>query len=178
MIQNEFKNLHTCDVIIWLHFLPTVGPFGCKSLKTLYLGRNTPLPCSIQNDGLAEASLVVRWLRICLQCKGCGFDPWESKITSLCGQLRLDAAKLKKKKFLSDALAADSPVEIMVLSKIWLSAHSLGIWQFSANLFHISGPHPLDGTFSSLTLCQPSGGALGPLTTLFVIGDLLFRWLQ
>lgn len=72
-------------------------------------------------------------------------------------------------------LLPDSPVEIMVLSKIWLSAHSLGIGQFSCICFTHQWSTSSGWNLGSLTLCQPSGGALGPLTTLFVIGDLLFR---
>ena len=25
---------------------------------------------------IVETSLVVQWLRLAFQCKGCGFDPW------------------------------------------------------------------------------------------------------
>ena len=44
------------------------------------------------------------------------------------------------------SLLPDSPVEIMVLSKISLSAHSLGIWQLSCICFTHQRSTSSDGT--------------------------------
>ena len=35
--------------------------------------------CESGKSTLILASLVAQWLRICLQCRGCGFDPWVGK---------------------------------------------------------------------------------------------------
>ena len=74
-------------------------------------------------------------------------------------------------------LLPDSPIEIMVLSKISLPTHNLVISQLNCICFTHQPSMSSGCNIGSFMLGQPSRSAFGPLTTQFLMGDLLFRLL-
>ena len=58
---------------------PSPAPYGIAYSKAL-------LQCA-QFIKHSRASLVAQWLRVCLPCRGHGFEPWSGKIPHATEQL-------------------------------------------------------------------------------------------